>query len=137
MQRPNRCPTLWGMQVEKRAQDAALAAILVYPSDAALRHAGFIRTGGELRNRVQRAAVLAEGALISAADLALPVGATEHADPAGASLGVSRASAERETIAACLRDCRFNISECARRLQISRVTVYRLCKKHRLELRTP
>jgi DNA-binding NtrC family response regulator len=91
----------------------------------------------ELRNRVQRAAVLAEGALISAADLALPVGATEHADPAGASLGVSRASAERETIAACLRDCRFNISECARRLQISRVTVYRLCKKHRLELRTP
>ncbi|HEX8777339.1 MAG TPA: sigma-54 dependent transcriptional regulator, partial [Rhodanobacter sp.] len=91
----------------------------------------------ELRNRVQRAAVLAEGALISAADLALPVGATELGDPAAASLGVSRASAERETIAACLRECRFNISECARRLQISRVTVYRLCKKHRLELRTP
>ncbi|MEY2169414.1 MULTISPECIES: sigma-54 dependent transcriptional regulator [unclassified Rhodanobacter] len=108
--------------------DAALQAMRQYAWPGNVR---------ELRNRVQRAAVLAEGALISAADLALPVGATEHADPAGASLGVSRASAERETIAACLRDCRFNISECARRLQISRVTVYRLCKKHRLELRTP
>jgi DNA-binding NtrC family response regulator len=87
----------------------------------------------ELRNRVQRAAVMAEGALIGVADLALPV-AKEGGGPAGASLVFHRASAEREAIAACLRECGFNISECARRLRISRVTVYRLCKKHRLEL---
>jgi transcriptional regulator of acetoin/glycerol metabolism len=38
---------------------------------------------------------------------------------------------------ACLRASRFNISECARRLKVSRVTVYRLCKKHRLALDEP
>ena len=42
--------------------------------------------------------------------------------------------AEREAILATLRDSGFNISECARRLRVSRVTVYRLCKKHQLEL---
>ncbi|MEW9573615.1 sigma 54-interacting transcriptional regulator [Rhodanobacter sp. Si-c] len=88
----------------------------------------------ELRNRVQRAAVMAEGALISTADLALPTDAPVRGTPVSAGLGVSRALAEREAVAACLRECRFNISECARRLRISRVTVYRLCKKHRLEL---
>jgi transcriptional regulator of acetoin/glycerol metabolism len=35
---------------------------------------------------------------------------------------------------ACLRETRFNVSECARRLGIARVTVYRLCKKHGLAL---
>ena len=101
----------------------------------AMRQYGWPGNVRELRNRVQRAAVMAEGALISVVDLALPVVDTrERSDPAGTSLGVSRASAERDAIAACLRECRFNISECARRLRISRVTVYRLCKKHRLEL---
>lgn len=101
----------------------------------AMRQYGWPGNVRELRNRVQRAAVMAEGALISVVDLALPVvDARERSDPAGTSLGVSRASAERAAIAACLRECRFNISECARRLRISRVTVYRLCKKHRLEL---
>ncbi len=105
--------------------DAALRAMRQYAWPGNVR---------ELRNRVQRAAVLAEAALISAADLALPVAATTHGESSVASLGVSRASAEREVIATCLHECRFNISECARRLRISRVTVYRLCKKHRLEL---
>jgi len=50
------------MQVEKRAQDAALAAILVYPSDAALRHAGFIRTGGEQRGGSRAAPPRLDGA---------------------------------------------------------------------------
>ncbi|GAB3787612.1 sigma-54 dependent transcriptional regulator [Dyella agri] len=109
-------------------ESTALRAMHAYPWPGNVR---------ELRNRVQRAAVMAEGALIDTADLALPVNAQEHGDPAVTSLGVFRASAEREAIAACLRECRFNISECARRLKISRVTVYRLCKKHQLELRTP
>jgi transcriptional regulator of acetoin/glycerol metabolism len=37
-------------------------------------------------------------------------------------------------VVACLRETRFNISECARRLKVSRVTIYRLCKKHQLVL---
>ena len=88
----------------------------------------------ELMNRVQRAAVLADGVRISATDLGLPSGAEADGNFLPTSLDVSRISAEREAILACLRESKFNISECARRLQISRVTVYRLCKKHRLDL---
>lgn len=84
----------------------------------------------ELLNRVQRAAVVAEDALISPADLDLRanVGMTHR------SLGLARIAAERDAIVTCLRESQFNISECARRLRISRVTVYRLCKKHQLQL---
>ena len=45
-----------------------------------------------------------------------------------------RILAEREVVLATLRESGFNISECARRLRVSRVTVYRLCRKHHLEL---
>ena len=117
-----------------------------------LRHAGCARTFSgsarqamrefnwpgnvrELLNRVQRAAVVAEGTLISAADLDLLE--TQPAAHLRSSLGLTRVSAEREAVLNCLRESRYNISECARRLNVSRVTVYRLCKKHRLELDGP
>ncbi|GAA0909459.1 sigma-54 dependent transcriptional regulator [Luteibacter anthropi] len=85
----------------------------------------------ELMNRVQRAAVIADDALITPDDLEL------NADAPGTdrdSLGGARTLAEREAIVDCLRASAFNISECARRLRVSRVTVYRLCKKHQLVL---
>jgi DNA-binding NtrC family response regulator len=87
----------------------------------------------ELLNRVQRATVVAEDALIGAADLDLP---DDEADGGAGRRGLdhARVVAERDAIITCLRESRFNISECARRLRISRVTVYRLCKKHRLAL---
>ena len=83
----------------------------------------------ELLNRVQRAAIVAEEALVSAADLDLPVVCAQPA--LHTSLIDARRYAERDTFVTCLHESRFNVSECARRLQISRVTVYRLCKKHR------
>lgn len=86
----------------------------------------------ELVNRVQRAAVVAEDVLIGVADLDLPDQTAAATTRPG--LGHARVIAERAAIIACLRESRFNISECARRLRISRVTVYRLCKKHRLAL---
>ncbi|HUA81350.1 MAG TPA: helix-turn-helix domain-containing protein, partial [Dyella sp.] len=86
----------------------------------------------ELLNRVQRAAVVAEGAQISVADLDLEDVIAPR--PGHSSLGVMRTSAERDAVMACLRETRFNISECARRLKVSRVTIYRLCKKHQLVL---
>ena len=86
----------------------------------------------ELLNRVQRAAVVAEGAQISVADLDLQDVVASHG--AHSSLGLTRTSAERDAVLACLRETRFNISECARRLKVSRVTIYRLCKKHQLVL---
>jgi DNA-binding NtrC family response regulator len=86
----------------------------------------------ELINRVQRAAVIAEADEVTAVDLDLPVPRLSRTG--GEALGVARVAAEREAIVTCLRESRFNVSECARRLRISRVTVYRLCKKHRLAL---
>jgi len=86
----------------------------------------------ELLNRVQRAAVVAEGAQISVQDLDLQEMVANRS--AHSSLGLTRTSAERDAVVACLRETRFNISECARRLKVSRVTIYRLCKKHQLVL---
>ncbi|WP_199101007.1 sigma-54 dependent transcriptional regulator, partial [Dyella sp. ASV21] len=86
----------------------------------------------ELLNRVQRAAVVAEDALISVEDLDLSDVLSRQA--ARSSLGSTRVAAERDAVIACLRESRFNVSECARRLKVSRVTIYRLCKKHQLAL---
>lgn len=82
----------------------------------------------ELLNRVQRAAVVAEQELLTVADLEL--------DAASDRLGLddARTRAERETLMESLRSCQYNVSACARRMQVSRVTVYRLCRKHGLEL---
>ncbi len=82
----------------------------------------------ELLNRVQRAAITAEGELITCADLEL------GGSNVSAELGHVRGVAERETLLACLRQSRFNISACARLMKVSRVTIYRLCRKHQLEL---
>lgn len=86
----------------------------------------------ELLNRVQRAAVVAEGTFITADDLELRPGSSSAHAPS--TLDLTRVCAERDAVLDCLHKSRFNITECARRLNVSRVTVYRLCKKHRLEL---
>lgn len=84
----------------------------------------------ELLNRVRRAAVIARQPLISAADLQLG----EEADGAGECLDKARTLAEREAVLATLRETGFNVSASARRLRVSRPTMYRLCRKHRLSL---
>lgn len=86
----------------------------------------------ELLNRVQRAAVVAESTLISAADLDLQ--AVPSGPAASSSLDLTRVSAERDAVINCLHESNFNISECARRLNVSRVTMYRLCRKHNVVL---
>ena len=82
----------------------------------------------ELLNRVQRAAITAEGELISCADLELNQPAN------GAQLSQARGHAERETLLSCLQQSQYNISACARLMKVSRVTIYRMCRKHHLEL---
>lgn len=86
----------------------------------------------ELLNRVQRAAITADGELITSADLELAGDGT----PDAARLGNARSHAERETLLSCLQQSRFNVSACARLMKVSRVTVYRLCRKHQLTLET-
>ena len=97
----------------------------------AMRRFGWPGNVRELLNRVQRAAIMAEGELISERDLEL--GGAEHAPP-GAMLQDARGQAERDVLLQTLRQTGYNVSECARQMKISRVTVYRLCRKHRLEL---
>lgn len=83
----------------------------------------------ELLNRVRRAAVVASGTLLSARDLELDGACTGPSQ-----LDAARVRAEREAVLQALRETGYNVSACARRLKVSRVTVYRLCQKHRLSL---
>jgi DNA-binding NtrC family response regulator len=83
----------------------------------------------ELVNRIRRAMVLAEGRLITPADLGL-----EHLDeaPNRVPLDEARMNAERHAIAESLQSAGKNVSFAARQLRISRMTMYRLMAKHRI-----
>jgi two-component system, NtrC family, response regulator len=83
----------------------------------------------ELENRARRAAVMAEGPRISAADLELERGATS----ARQGLRELRAGLERDTIKAALKRNRGNISQTATELGISRPTLYGLLSKFGIE----
>jgi len=79
----------------------------------------------ELINRVRRAVVMSEGRLIMAADLGL-----ESPDPAEPlSLDRAREIAELVAIKGSLHRNKHNVSEAARQLGVSRVTLYRLINK--------
>lgn len=82
----------------------------------------------ELINRVRRAMVLAEHRLIMPEDLDLP--SAGPIGPIGEGLGSSRLSAERSAISDSLTRSGNNISQAARDLGVSRMTLYRLMAKH-------
>ena len=84
----------------------------------------------ELINRIRRAMVLAEGKLILPADLGL-----EHLDaaPIRVPLDEARRAAERHAISGSLQYARRNVSHAAKQLGISRMTLYRLMAKHRID----
>ncbi|WP_312238682.1 sigma-54 dependent transcriptional regulator [Stenotrophomonas sp.] len=97
----------------------------------ALERFGWPGNVRELLNRVQRAAIVADGELISVVDLEL---IPTQQDVPHKLLHDARQLAERETLLRALRQNDFNITACARHMQVSRVTVYRLCRKHQLAL---
>jgi DNA-binding NtrC family response regulator len=80
----------------------------------------------ELINRVRRAIVMAEGRIITPADLELDYMARES----GNTLTQVREAAEREAIEAALRRHRGRAQPAARELGISRATLYRLMANH-------
>ena len=82
----------------------------------------------ELINRVRRAMVLAEHRLILPEDLELP--GAGPIGPLNDGLGTSRLSAERVAISNSLARSGNNISQAARDLGVSRMTLYRLMAKH-------
>jgi DNA-binding NtrC family response regulator len=81
----------------------------------------------ELINRVRSAMVMAEGRLISPADLGL-----EEPSPSTGwdALESARAQAERGVISVSLKQSGKNVTEAAKHLGVSRMTLYRLMAKH-------
>jgi len=83
----------------------------------------------ELENRVKRAAIMAEGKLVTAADLDLD----GKADPIPINLKAARELADRKAIRHALARAEGNISGTARLLGISRPTLYDLMKAYDLQ----
>ena len=84
----------------------------------------------ELINRVQRAMIMTENRLISASDLGLPTIA-ENGTP---TLDEFRSTVERELIEVSLKKHGNNVSETARQLGVSRVTLYRMIDRLKIIL---
>ena len=86
----------------------------------------------ELENRLRRAVIFEEGGAIQAADLDLAQ--DSNAKPAGpavlTTLKLARERAEIDVITATLKATGGNISEAAKRLDISRPTLYSLIRQH-------
>jgi two-component system response regulator HydG len=108
--------------------EAAHLALLAYD------YPGNVR---QLEHIVQRAVAVSRGPLIDPADLpeelfASRTAADPQAQAAEGSVAAARERAEREMIVAMLAKHRGEIATAARELQISRTTLWRLMKKHRI-----
>lgn len=77
----------------------------------------------ELINRIQHAMIMSENKLLSASDLGLPTPELAMTTP---TLDEVRASVEREVIESSMQKYQNNVSEVARQLGVSRVTLYRM-----------
>jgi len=85
----------------------------------------------ELENRVKRAVIMADGRLVSAADLDLPVNLAEEAP--SLHLKAAREQADRQVIRQALARSEGNISAAAKLLGISRPTLYDLLKQYEMQ----
>ena len=103
-------------------ETGALAAIARHPWPGNVR---------ELGNRIQRAALMSEGPLISAADLELAEPDAAEATP-DFDLRNARARAERATLERALSHSHGSLSAAARLLNVSRPTLYDLLETHGL-----
>jgi len=83
----------------------------------------------ELENRVKRAVVMTDGALVSASDLDL---STIEDEAKSLDIRSARARAEREVIQLALAQAGSNLSKAAKLLGISRPTLYDLMQQHQL-----
>jgi two-component system NtrC family response regulator len=101
---------------------AALAAIKDYPWPGNVR---------ELENRVKRAIVMADTALLSPSDLGL---SAQGEEPQSLGIRAARARAEREVLQLALAQAGSNLSKAAKLLGISRPTLYDLMQQHQIGL---
>ncbi len=113
----------------RRAHPATLAR--GFTPDARRSMAAYAWPGNvrELLNRVRRAAVVTASSMISEDDLGF-----DADTKISSGLDSARIHAEHDTLLETLRETGYNVSACARKLNVSRVTIYRLCRKHGLSL---
>ena len=108
-------------KVQGLAPDA-LAAVDAYPWPGNVR---------ELENRIKRAVIMADGKMVSAADLDLP-GRVRADGELPINLRAAREVADRKAIRQALSRTENNISGAAKLLGISRPTLYDLLKQYQL-----
>jgi two-component system NtrC family response regulator len=86
----------------------------------------------ELENRMKRAVIMADGRLVTAADLDLP-GQARNDDGDVINLKTAREAADRKAIRRALARSEGNISSSAKLLGISRPTLYDLLKQYGMQ----
>ena len=87
----------------------------------------------ELENRIKRAVIMADGKLVTAADLDLPGGGEEEDDGDDINLRAVRDRADSKAIRRAIARTEGNISNAAKLLGISRPTLYDLIKQHGIQ----
>ncbi|MGI9336739.1 MAG: PEP-CTERM-box response regulator transcription factor [Gammaproteobacteria bacterium] len=102
--------------------EAALEALEAYPWPGNAR---------ELENRVKRAAIMAEGARISAEDLDLPAAGEGEGEPLN--LRAVRERAESQTIRRALARANNKVAQAAELLGVSRPTLYDMMDRYGLK----
>jgi DNA-binding NtrC family response regulator len=96
----------------------------------AMQHYSWPGNVREMISRIRRAMVLCETRMIQPSDLGLESGTIR----ALGKLKDIRSSAERGGLESALAQTGYNITKSANLLGISRVTLYKLCKKHKIKL---
>ncbi len=87
----------------------------------------------ELENRLKRAVIMADGKMVTAADLDLPHGEGDPEGEVGINLKAVRDAADQRAIRRAIARTEGNISNAAKLLGISRPTLYDLLKQHGLQ----
>jgi len=87
----------------------------------------------ELMNRIQKALVMCEGKLLEPDDLDLCI-PDRYANAEVIDLESARQAAEKKALKSALEHAGNNISQAARALSVSRMTLYRLLDKHKLRI---
>jgi two-component system NtrC family response regulator len=87
----------------------------------------------EVENRVKRAVVMSEGALIKAEDLELPLAC--NGVKGEETLKQAREKLEREFISSALASNNWNIARTAEQIGVARPTLYDLMKKYNLQVK--
>lgn len=85
----------------------------------------------ELINRIRRAIVMCDGRLIKPDDLDLQSFSDDDVRPV-MSLEEAREKAEKEAVISAIRYCHHNMTQTAKVLGVSRVTLYRIIEKYQL-----